>query len=240
MWPHRIPKENRIEFLCIGGPSNRLCTQTNHFRQFFTMEGECTYELPAFAVNENGWGPSTPLDSFNGLPYSFFSRDENLGMIVDLTQASFAQNRGCARFSLLSFLASETELGDESFTTVDVSRSSSTRKTKRATSLSFLTRSDPHKDQPQLQQPKLQQQRSGHKQQGTQPAEEAVQQLPAPQLRYAPHSFHSCFTRRWRLPLDQAFMEKNSADGLLRSRQADHEGYSHRHHLVALLLLGHS
>ena len=225
--------------MCSGASSNRQSTQTNHFRPFFTMEGESTYELPAFAVNENGWGPSTPLDSFNGLPYSSFSRDENLGMIVDLTQASFAQNRGCARFSLLSLLAAEAALGDGFFTTVDVSRSGTTRKTKRAKPLSSVMRSDPHKDQPQLQQSKLQQ-RGGCKQQGTQPTEEDVQQLSASQLRYAPHSFDSCSIRRCRLRLDQAYVEKDSADGLLRSGQADHQGRSHRHHLVVPFLVAHS
>ncbi|KAM7454772.1 hypothetical protein BLSTO_04470 [Blastocystis sp. subtype 1] len=84
------------------------------------MESESTYELPSFAVNENGWGPSTLPDDYKDLPYSFFSRDENLGMIMDLTQVSFAQNRGSA----------ESEQGDNAFTTIDVTRTNTNRKTK--------------------------------------------------------------------------------------------------------------
>ena len=81
-------------------PSIAHSAQNHQFRLSFNMESESIYELPTFAVNENGWGPSTVPDDYKDLPYSFFSRDENLGMIMDLTQVAFSQNRGCSFLSL--------------------------------------------------------------------------------------------------------------------------------------------
>ena len=79
----------------LWDPSNLPSSQNHQFLLSLAMESESIYELPAFAVNENGWGPSTLPDDYKDLPYAFFSRDENLGMIMDLTQVSFSQNRGC-------------------------------------------------------------------------------------------------------------------------------------------------
>ena len=96
---------------------------------------------------------------------------------------------------------------------------------------SHFTRSDSHKDESQLQQRELQQRYLGS-QQGTRSAEEDVLFLPAPQLRYAAHSFHS------RLPclsvsfVDQAHMEEDLPDGLLGPGQAVYESASHGYHLV--------
>lgn len=86
----------------LWDPSSHPSSHNHQFRLSLNMESESTYELPSFAVNENGWGPSTLPDDYKDLPYSFFSRDENLGMIMDLTQVSFAQNRGCPCLSLHS------------------------------------------------------------------------------------------------------------------------------------------
>lgn len=52
---------------------------------------EALYEFPALSVNQFGWGPSSIPDQFGDLPFSLFSRDDNLGMIVELTGANFAQ-----------------------------------------------------------------------------------------------------------------------------------------------------
>ena len=86
----------------LWDPSSHPFFHNHQFRLSLDMASESTYELPSFAVNENGWGPSTLPDDYKDLPYSFFSRDENLGMIMDLTQVSFAQNRGCPFLSLHS------------------------------------------------------------------------------------------------------------------------------------------
>ena len=47
--------------------------------------GEGLYEVPAFSVNEFGWGPSSIPEQFEEVPFSLFSRDDNLGIIVELT-----------------------------------------------------------------------------------------------------------------------------------------------------------
>ena len=49
---------------------------------------EALYECPEFSVNETGFGPCSVLRQFEDLPFGLFSPDDNLGMIVDITQPS--------------------------------------------------------------------------------------------------------------------------------------------------------
>ena len=55
---------------------------------------EAVYECPAFSLNANGWGPTTIPEQFEDLPFGLFNVDDNLGMIVDVTQPSIALKRG--------------------------------------------------------------------------------------------------------------------------------------------------
>ena len=49
---------------------------------------ESLYNCPAFSINAHGWGPCQLPEQFEDLPFSLFSRDDNLGMIIDVTQSS--------------------------------------------------------------------------------------------------------------------------------------------------------
>lgn len=75
----------------------------NHCSQKKKMENqsasEALYEFPALSVNQFGWGPSSIPDQFGDLPFSLFSRDDNLGMIVELTGPNFAQKH-CILYSI--------------------------------------------------------------------------------------------------------------------------------------------
>lgn len=62
-----------------------LRSMENHF------VNEALYEFPALSVNLSGWGPSCIPDQFRDLPFSLFNRDDNLGMIVELTGPNFTQ-----------------------------------------------------------------------------------------------------------------------------------------------------
>lgn len=54
---------------------------------------EDLYEFPALSVNLSGWGPSCIPNQFRDLLFSLFSRDDNLGMIVELTGSNFTQKQ---------------------------------------------------------------------------------------------------------------------------------------------------
>lgn len=55
---------------------------------------ESLYDCPAFSINARGWGPCQLPEQFEDLPFSLFSRDDNLGMIVDVTQPSVVSRGG--------------------------------------------------------------------------------------------------------------------------------------------------
>ena len=55
---------------------------------------EITYELPKLSVNTDGWGPSSLPEQFEDLPFALFSRDDSLGMIVELSGLSNMPKNG--------------------------------------------------------------------------------------------------------------------------------------------------
>lgn len=55
---------------------------------------ESLYDCPVFSINARGWGPCQLPEQFEDLPFSLFSRDDNLGMIVDVTQPSVVSRSG--------------------------------------------------------------------------------------------------------------------------------------------------
>ena len=45
---------------------------------------QSVYGIPNFAFNSNGWGPCSIPEQFQDLPLETFSRDDKLGMIIDI------------------------------------------------------------------------------------------------------------------------------------------------------------
>lgn len=92
---------------------------------------EALYECPEFSVNEKGFGPCSVLQQFEDLPFGLFSPEDNLGMIVDITQPSIAAKHG-GRFSgqFAHPIASSGDGDDGSFTVVDSTRTFNMHKTK--------------------------------------------------------------------------------------------------------------
>lgn len=64
---------------------------------------EGIYQLPTLAVNESGWGPSSIPEQFECLPFSLFSPDDNLGMIVELTGAGMSRHGISVLCSILCY-----------------------------------------------------------------------------------------------------------------------------------------
>lgn len=70
----------------------------NHYSKKLNMESQApiegVYEMPTFSVNEFGWGPSSVPEQFEEFPFAFFSRDDNLGTIGDLSALNSLSKSG--------------------------------------------------------------------------------------------------------------------------------------------------
>lgn len=52
---------------------------------------QSVYGIPDFAFNSNGWGPCSIPEQFEDLPFKSFSRDDKLGMIIDVSMLNGVQ-----------------------------------------------------------------------------------------------------------------------------------------------------
>ena len=80
------------------------CTFFLHFPNYLVLSRstmsdqpseECLYGIPEFAVNPDGWGPCSIPAQFKDLPFELFSRDDKLGMIMDITPVFSPQKQHC-------------------------------------------------------------------------------------------------------------------------------------------------
>lgn len=62
---------------------------------------QSVYGIPDFAFNSNGWGPCSIPEQFQDLPLESFSRDDKLGMIIDINMLSGMQRLQSSTWALL-------------------------------------------------------------------------------------------------------------------------------------------
>ena len=92
---------------------------------------EALYECPEFSVNETSFGPCSVLRQFEDLPFGLFSPDDNLGMIVDITQPSIVAKHTSMLIGHNFYRIAIAGDGEEgAFTVVDNTRSYNAHKPK--------------------------------------------------------------------------------------------------------------
>ena len=92
---------------------------------------EALYECPEFSVNEAGFGPCSVLRQFEDLPFGLFSPDDNLGMIIDITQPSIVTKHTSMFIGHVPYHIAIAGDGEEgAFTVVDNTRSFNVHKPK--------------------------------------------------------------------------------------------------------------